>query len=42
MLDNEGLMFVPNTGKVKWYCSSKCRKNEALKRVPRKLKWIKE
>ncbi|MCS7115925.1 MAG: 50S ribosomal protein L24e [Nitrososphaerota archaeon] len=35
-----GIMFVKNDGSVRWYCSSKCRKNALeLKRDPRKLKW---
>ncbi|MEM4311371.1 MAG: 50S ribosomal protein L24e [Nitrososphaerales archaeon] len=36
----EGIMLVLNDGAVKWFCSSKCRKNSIkLKRDPRKYKW---
>ncbi len=35
-----GIMYVDKTGKVLFFCSSKCRKNALkLKRDPRKLKW---
>jgi len=39
--ENEGLMFIKNDAKIKWYCSSKCRKNSELGRIPRKVKWVK-
>lgn len=35
-----GTMFVKDTGKIIWFCSSKCEKNMfKLKRDPKKLKW---
>jgi len=34
-------MFVKNDGKIRWYCSSKCEKNDKM-RVPRKVKWVKK
>jgi large subunit ribosomal protein L24e len=42
ILENEGLMFVPNDGKIKWYCSSKCEKNVKLGRIPRKVTWVRK
>lgn len=37
-----GTMFVRESGKVLWFCSSKCEKNMLkLKREPRELKWVK-
>lgn len=35
-----GLSFVKNDGTVKYLCSSKCRKNMAMKR--RKVNWIRK
>jgi large subunit ribosomal protein L24e len=38
-----GTMFAKNDGTVRWFCSSKCKKNAlVLKRDPRKLKWTKK
>jgi len=35
-----GKMFVENTGKISWFCSSKCDKNtRKLGRDPRDFKW---
>jgi len=34
-----GTMLVQNTGKIRWFCSSKCEKNLKLKRNPNKFKW---
>ena len=37
-----GKMFVYNTGKILWFCSSKCEKNMLkLKRTPLNIKWTK-
>ena len=33
-----GLTFVMNDGTIKYFCSSKCRKNFKMKR--RKVNWI--
>jgi len=36
-----GLVFVRNDGSMRWFCSSKCRKNSIkLRRNPRKVKWV--
>jgi len=37
-----GLTYVLNDGTVIHYCSSKCRKNHALKRKSHKTKWVKK
>ncbi|MFX1466498.1 MAG: 50S ribosomal protein L24e [Promethearchaeota archaeon] len=34
-----GMLFVKTDGSTRWYCSSKCKKSDAMKRNPRKLKW---
>ena len=37
-----GKMYVLKSGKVFWFCSSKCEKNLLkLKRTPRLVKWTK-
>lgn len=37
-----GLMYVLNDGKILYFCSSKCKKNQlVLQRDPRKYKWTK-
>ncbi|MCD6092411.1 MAG: 50S ribosomal protein L24e [Candidatus Aenigmarchaeota archaeon] len=36
-----GKIFVKSTGKVFWFCSSKCEKNFMLGRDPKKVKWVK-
>ncbi len=36
-----GLTIFTIDGKSIYYCSKKCRRNAALKRDPKKLKWIK-
>lgn len=36
-------MFVFTSGKVEFFCSSKCEKNMLkLKREPSKIKWVKK
>jgi len=37
-----GLTVFLNDGKTVHFCSSKCRRNKALKRDPRKTKWVKK
>ncbi|MHC1624599.1 MAG: 50S ribosomal protein L24e [Methermicoccaceae archaeon] len=34
-----GKLLVKRDGTLYYYCSSKCEKNHALKRVPRKVRW---
>jgi len=36
-----GLTIFQLDGKTIHYCSSKCRRNHALKRDPRKVNWVK-
>ncbi|MEM7826826.1 MAG: 50S ribosomal protein L24e [Candidatus Aenigmatarchaeota archaeon] len=37
-----GKLFIKTTGKSFWFCSSKCEKNFALGRNPKRLGWIKK
>ena len=37
-----GLTLFTFEGKTIYFCSSKCRKNMALKRDPRKTNWVKK
>ncbi len=38
-----GKIFIENTGKTHWFCSSKCEKNtRKLGRDPRDFKWAKQ
>ena len=38
-----GKMFIQSTGKIFYYCSSKCQKNQQkLGRDPRNFKWAQE
>ncbi|MDY6966187.1 MAG: 50S ribosomal protein L24e [Halobacteriota archaeon] len=37
-----GKMLVKKDGSIFYYCSSKCEKNMALGRVPRKVKWVRK
>lgn len=37
-----GKMYVEKTGRVHYWCSSKCEKNFGMGRVPKKLKWTKK
>ncbi len=40
LVPGTGKMFITNTGKIYYFCSSKCEKNMLkLRRDPRKLKW---
>ncbi|AXV38569.1 MAG: 50S ribosomal protein L24e [Methanobacteriaceae archaeon] len=41
--EGTGMMYVKKDGTVYFFCSSKCEKNMInLKRVPRKVKWVKK
>ena len=35
-----GLTVIQNDGSLMYFCSSKCRKNNKLKRDPKKTKWV--
>ena len=37
-----GLTVFQLDGKALYFCSSKCRRNYALKRDPRKVNWVKK
>jgi len=37
-----GITVVTKKGELLHFCSSKCRKNHKLGRIPRKVKWIKK
>ncbi|MFA5060763.1 MAG: 50S ribosomal protein L24e [Candidatus Pacearchaeota archaeon] len=37
-----GTTVVLKDGNVKYYCSSKCRKNVKIGRVAKKVKWVKK
>jgi large subunit ribosomal protein L24e len=37
----KGLTIFTFDGKSIYFCSSKCRRNAALKRDPRKVNWVK-
>jgi len=37
-----GKMVVRRDGTVNYFCSSKCEKNAALGRVPRRVRWTRE
>ncbi|MDY6931468.1 MAG: 50S ribosomal protein L24e [Halobacteriota archaeon] len=37
-----GKMYVKKDGSILYFCSSKCEKNNALGRVPRKVDWIRK
>jgi len=34
-----GKMFVKRDGTIYYFCSSKCEKNMALGRIPRRVEW---
>ncbi len=41
--EGTGSMYVKKDGNVYFFCGTKCEKNMIkLKRVPRKVKWVKE
>ncbi|MDO8516729.1 MAG: 50S ribosomal protein L24e [Nanoarchaeota archaeon] len=35
-----GISIVQKEGTVKFYCSSKCRKNDEMGRNSKKVKWV--
>jgi large subunit ribosomal protein L24e len=37
-----GTTVVQKSGDVRYYCSSKCRKNSEMGRVSKKVKWVKK
>jgi large subunit ribosomal protein L24e len=37
-----GTTVILKDGSVKYYCSSKCRKNVKIGRVAKKVKWVKK
>ena len=37
-----GLIYVENLGKVLHFCSTKCEKNAALGRKPKRVRWTQE
>ena len=37
-----GMTFVKTDGNIKYLCSSKCRKNLLLGRVPKKTSWVRK
>ncbi len=37
-----GITVVQKSGEVKYFCSSKCRKNSQMGRDNRKAKWVKK
>ena len=38
----KGTTVVQKSGDVRYYCSSKCRKNSEMGRLSKKVKWIKK
>jgi len=38
----KGTTVVQKSGDVKYYCSSKCRKNSEMGRLSKKVKWVKK
>ncbi|MEM5798596.1 MAG: 50S ribosomal protein L24e [Candidatus Aenigmatarchaeota archaeon] len=39
--EGRGKMLVRNSGKILYFCNSKCERNFLLGRDPKKLKWTK-
>jgi large subunit ribosomal protein L24e len=39
--DGTGKAVVLKTGKMFWFCSSKCERSHKMGRDPRKVKWVK-
>ncbi len=37
-----GTTVVMKDGSIRFYCSSKCRKNAAMGRLPKKVKWVRK
>ena len=37
-----GTTVVQKSGDVRYYCSSKCRKNSEMGRVAKKVKWVRK
>jgi large subunit ribosomal protein L24e len=37
-----GTTVVLKDGSIRFYCSSKCRKNAEMGRLPKKVKWVKK
>jgi len=37
-----GITIVQKDGSVKYFCSSKCRKNEKMGRDSKKVRWVKK
>ena len=37
-----GTTVVQKSGDVRYYCSSKCRKNSEMGRLSKKVKWVKK
>ncbi|MFH1823227.1 MAG: 50S ribosomal protein L24e [archaeon] len=40
--EGKGIIYVTNDSRVHNFCSSKCRKNKNLGRIPKKVKWIRK
>ena len=38
----KGTTVVQRSGDVRYYCSSKCRKNSEMGRLSKKVKWVKK
>ena len=38
----KGTTVVQKSGDVRYYCSSKCRKNSEMGRLSKKVKWVKK
>ena len=39
---HKGVSVVQKEGSVRFYCSSKCRKNSEMGRLSKKVKWVKK
>ena len=42
MVKGTGKLLIQRTGKLAYYCSSKCEKNSKLKRKPQRQAWVKK
>ena len=38
----KGTTVVQKDGKIMYYCSSKCRKNNEMGRISKKVKWVRK